>query len=180
MSLPAAPRQALSGDGRFRESRSIFSEIPGDKTREVRSSPGEMASQSCLHDHRKIPFGRSSAISDFPIGVRIETRYGPICGRGTPNRLEFCGHGQWRDHRRFRKQRAAGLSRLELRRLCTASFLPQQCRRDIYRSSSAGRAFQPAGRPQHDSSRLQQRRLHGYPGVARRLGISHAKIIVAK
>src|SRR5204863_5639603 len=86
------------------------SEISGDKTRKARSSASEMASQSCLYDHRKIPFRRSAAISDFPFGVRIETRYRQICRRGSSNGFEFCVHGEWRDRRGFRKQRLLDLA----------------------------------------------------------------------
>ena len=58
--------------------------------------------------------------------------------------------------------------------------LPQQRRRHLHRADQAGRPVGSAGRPQHDSDRLQQRRLHGHPGAARRLGVPDAQVAAAE
>ena len=46
------------------------------------------------------------------------------------------------------------------------------------RAAQAGLAT--VGRTQHRCRRLQQRRLHGYPGAARRMGVSGAKVAAAQ
>ena len=46
--------------------------------------------------------------------------------------------------------------------------------------SGSGRRERAAQRPEHHAGRLQQRRLHGHPGAARRLGVPAAQVAAAQ